>query len=82
MKCISPACRKLRFCRPARSGRNPRPEQKPNDSALYKNTLRSLTKMECPNCHARHSPPYPEGRTAEGKKGLVCDKCGTKHSRN
>ncbi len=78
MKCISPACRKLRFCRPARTGRNPRPEQKPNDSALYKNTLRSLTKMECPNCHARHSPPYPEGRTAEGKKGLVCDKCGTK----
>ena len=25
--------------------------------------------MECPNCHARHVPPYP--------KSLVCDQCGT-----
>ena len=57
IKCTSPACRKLRFCRPARTGRNPRPEQKPNDSALYKNTLRSLTKMECPNCHVRWPRP-------------------------
>ena len=55
----------------------------PTIARLYKNTLRSLTKMECPNCHARHSAPYPEGRTAEGKKGLVCDKCGqNKNSRN
>jgi len=31
--------------------------------------LKSLTKMECPNCGQRHTAPYP--------RGLVCDKCGT-----
>lgn len=70
IKCTSAACRKLRFCRPARGGRGPKPaEAKPNDRALFKNTLRSLTKMECPNCGQRHTAPYP--------RGLVCDKCGT-----
>lgn len=70
IKCTSAACKKMRFCRPARGGRGPKPaEAKPNDRALFKNTLRSLTKMECPNCGQRHTAPYP--------RGLVCDKCCT-----
>ena len=77
MKCISPACRKLRFCRPARTGRNPRPEMKPNDSALYKrhapladeNGVSPLSRV------TRRPTRRPDGRRQEG---LVCDKRGTK----